>query len=228
MSTRSPRPTGQCDIGIHGARTRSCGAGTEQIPLELPYPTLTQRASVPSSTTCASRGQLYDLETGTDYTVFRNYDPSIGRYVQSDPIGLVGGVNTYTYALDAPLTLADPTGLYGLKPGVPEPSPGLDALLTCIENCYGPFVVTSTSEPIPEHPPGEPHRDGTAADIRYPSDPTAFLCCAKKCGAGFGLDEKRHPSAHSTAPHIHIQIPPGTRGGHGDLPPPGTDCSCKK
>jgi hypothetical protein len=43
--------------------------------------------------------------------VRREYDPSIGRYVESDPIGLRGGVNTYTYALGDPVDLVDPLGL---------------------------------------------------------------------------------------------------------------------
>ena len=56
-------------------------------------------------------GQYYDLETGTSYNYFRDYDPQIGRYVESDPIGLKAGINTYAYTESSPVDLADPTGL---------------------------------------------------------------------------------------------------------------------
>ena len=58
-------------------------------------------------------GQLYDLETSTHYNYFRDYDPQTGRYVQSDPIGLGGGLNSYAYANDNPLMFSDPYGLFG-------------------------------------------------------------------------------------------------------------------
>ena len=58
-------------------------------------------------------GQYYDAETGKNYNYFRDYDPSIGRYIESDPIGLRGGLNTYSYVTANPLSLFDAQGLVG-------------------------------------------------------------------------------------------------------------------
>lgn len=56
-------------------------------------------------------GQYYDAEVGTFYNYFRDYNPATGRYVQSDPIGLQGGMNTYGYVGTNPLMKIDPQGL---------------------------------------------------------------------------------------------------------------------
>ena len=53
-----------------------------------------------------------DAETGLNYNMARDYDPAVGRYVESDPLGLSGGgPNTYAYVNDSPIRLSDPSGL---------------------------------------------------------------------------------------------------------------------
>jgi RHS repeat-associated protein len=56
-------------------------------------------------------GQYYDVETKAWNNGFRDYKSESGRYLQSDPIGLGGGVNTYTYVGGNPVNLADLLGL---------------------------------------------------------------------------------------------------------------------
>jgi RHS repeat-associated protein len=56
-------------------------------------------------------GQWFDVETGLFQNGYRDYDPRTGRYVQSDPIGLGGGWNTYAYVGGQVTGAVDPEGL---------------------------------------------------------------------------------------------------------------------
>ncbi|MBK7657980.1 MAG: hypothetical protein IPJ28_01985 [Betaproteobacteria bacterium] len=60
------------------------------------------------------------------YNYFRDFEPAIGRYVQSDPIGLRGGLSTYAYVYDSPLGFSDAEGLMGQgsNGGIGRPMPG--------------------------------------------------------------------------------------------------------
>jgi RHS repeat-associated protein len=78
------------------------GLGAFDFPLRLP-------------------GQYYDREAALHYNMMRDYDPGIGRYVESDPVGLAGGINTYVYVLANPLLYTDIRGLR--LGGVPSESP---------------------------------------------------------------------------------------------------------
>ena len=68
-------------------------------------PTITSNLRLP--------GQYEDQETGLHYNWHRYYDPSIGRYVTRDPIGLFGGINTYVYARANSLSVIDNDGQFG-------------------------------------------------------------------------------------------------------------------
>jgi RHS repeat-associated protein len=72
------------------------GLGTFDLPLRLP-------------------GQYLDKETNLHYNYHRDYDSSLGRYVESDPVGLNGGLNTYAYVEADPLFESDPKGLVPVK-----------------------------------------------------------------------------------------------------------------
>ncbi|MBI3867431.1 MAG: RHS repeat protein [Verrucomicrobia bacterium] len=77
-------------------------------------------AVVASVVTCNLRfpGQYFDAESGLHYNVMRDYDPALGRYRESDPIGLNGGINLFRYGSANPLTKIDANGEITVFAGV--------------------------------------------------------------------------------------------------------------
>jgi len=78
-------------FGVNVPDENPSGLGAFEFPLRFP-------------------GQYADKEDNLTYNYFRDYDPTIGRYAQSDPIGLRGGINTYLYVDDSPLQRVDTEG----------------------------------------------------------------------------------------------------------------------
>jgi RHS repeat-associated protein len=57
-------------------------------------------------------GQWFQSESGLHQNWMRDYDPTTGRYLEADPLGLVDGASVYGYALQSPMMNVDPTGEY--------------------------------------------------------------------------------------------------------------------
>jgi RHS repeat-associated protein len=68
-------------------------------------------------------GQVYDGAAGHYQNWHREYDAATGRYVESDPIGIDGGTNTYGFVLQSPTMLVDTDGLQA-RPPPPRSLPG--------------------------------------------------------------------------------------------------------
>lgn len=76
-------------------------------------------------------GQYKDQETGLHQNWHREYDSKLGRYVESDPIGIDGGINTFLYAMGSPILKVDRTGLI--------PFPAIIALCIADVPCAAAF-----------------------------------------------------------------------------------------
>ncbi|UXH76857.1 RHS repeat domain-containing protein [Roseateles amylovorans] len=114
-STTEPRVSHAYSDHLNAPRLLIDMAGAQRWRwLSEPFGT-TPAEAVPSSIETLAvnlrfPGQYFDKESGLNYNYFRDYDATTGRYVQSDPIGLNGGINTYAYVGGNPISAVDPDG----------------------------------------------------------------------------------------------------------------------
>jgi RHS repeat-associated protein len=98
-------------------------------------------------------GQWFQSESGLHQNWMRDYDPTTGRYIQADPLGLVDGASVYGYALQNPGRYVDPRGERGVPGGVMGQSFGLVRPPVGYGNPYdgnpyqGPWSNPNTSHP---------------------------------------------------------------------------------
>ena len=121
-------------------------------------------------------GREFDTESGLSYYRARYFDPSSGRFLQKDPIGLSGGINLYGYVSNNPVNLTDP---FGLSPSF------TDCFIRCAAEHYGinevllRTIVGINAIPIPKSGIGVPRLGGASANTnllsrfgqRFTSDP---------------------------------------------------------
>jgi RHS repeat-associated protein len=144
-------------------------------------------------------GQYWDAESGLWHNGYRDYDYSSGRYLQSDPIGLGGGANTYTYVRGNPLNLVDPFGLVDLNLTAPwDPThtamsviPHQDGVFSVGihydgTNFYGPAGQLMTAQQVAQAIANSPDFNGTDTIRMY------------SCRVGASIDNQT-PAAQTIA-----------------------------
>lgn len=99
------------------------------------------------------QGQYRDVETALHYNRHRYYEPKMARYLSRDPIGMLGGMNVYSYVSNRPVMRADPLGLWDVPfanlPGMQERA----ALGThLLESGESPEAIAKALAPPPAIP----------------------------------------------------------------------------
>lgn len=84
-------------------------------------------------------GQRYDSVSGMNYNMHRDYEPGTGRYVESDPIGLRGGMSTYGYALQNPASTIDPSGFAAYLVPLPPENGRPAGSIYCVDGVITPY-----------------------------------------------------------------------------------------
>lgn len=138
-------------------------------------------------------GQYYDSESGLVHNINRDYVPSLGRYLQTDPMGLDAGLSTYSYVTGNPLSSSDPLGLAGGTPGQPVPVPDPTPVpRPAPPPGTGPFPRVGTPANDPEFGPDEGLGIGTIVQACASNPVVCGIALAAFPRTAGGPDDEYH------------------------------------
>jgi RHS repeat-associated protein len=130
-------------------------------------------------------GQRFDAASGLNYNYYRDYESSTGRYVESDPIGLSGGLSTYSYVSSKPLESTDPFGQRGRR-GTPHDDDWLKSArndaISALDNCNMKDCDPANPYAISQQQLDEIKQKVKSADIKFDGD-------NKDCGESMPNDQ---------------------------------------
>ncbi len=113
--------------------------------------------------------------TGLMYYRARFYDPSIGRFTQSDPMGFIDGVNTYAYVANSPVNYTDPTGL--MIDAVSNTLSGASGYVSQLGDDWAAYTNSDSAN--------RTRGSMMVAGGHYASDPALALQAAQNLGGGY-------------------------------------------
>jgi RHS repeat-associated protein len=158
---------------------------------------------------------MYDAPRLSIYNCSCDYDPQVGRYVESDPIGTDGGTNTYAYVYNEPLDSADPLGLRLFNPNAYPVSQSVIYALqefNRLIGCDKDIVITGGNRP-PSSKLGagskSTHVLGLAADIVVNGQTnleTANQAALSGLFGGIGWYEEGYAGPQGEGPHTHVDL----------------------
>lgn len=155
------------------------------------------------------------------YNYFRDYDPAIGRYVQSDAIGLQGGINTYAYVKGNPVSASDPFGL--MTPRVHNQITSEAIAWSGKNPCADLPVMVALADFLPgSQAPRNAHWHG----MRDGTNPTATAQSAERDFNNFVNEQMSACNCKALARALHAKQD-SFAAGHRGFQPWGRDSFCK-